>query len=216
MKTVADAPSKAKCSTTPFTNIKVCLPVPTEAERIVFLPAGTLWCMVVPTALAQSTVLLADTRESTSLPALVHWVNDPVNSRIAADRFMAGVDENNLVVFINTILVHPVRVQHPQVATTTPYALLRSASQATLVFEVIDTLTHGLAVGSTLRHWLLPVTPAYPDAIDDITLLSLIAKATSLVGARGARGTVDDVQLTVLPAPNAEQEAKDIRLLFLV
>jgi len=108
MKTVADTPSKAKHKTTPFANIEACLPVPTEAECIVFLPAGTLWCMVVPTALAQSTVLLADARESTSLPAFVHWVDDPVDPGIAADRFMAGVNENNLVVFINTVLVHPV------------------------------------------------------------------------------------------------------------
>lgn len=48
---------------------------------------------------------------------------------------------------------------------------------------------------------LFAVTPAYTDTVDDITLLGLVAEATSLVGAGGTRCTVDDVQLTELPAP---------------
>ena len=50
---------------------------------------------------------------------------------------------------------------------------------------------------------LLAVTTADADAVDNVALLGLVAKTTSLVRARGARSTVDDVQLAVLPAPAA-------------
>ena len=52
----------------------------------------------------------------------------------------------------------------------------------------------------TLGDVLLAVTTADTDAVDDIALLGFISEATSLVGTRGARCPVDDVQLTVLPA----------------
>ena len=86
----------------------------------------------------------------------------------------------------------------------------------------------------TLGDVLLAVTPAHTDTVDNVALLGLVAETTSLVGARGTRSTVDNVQLTVFPAPadlpfkhidklfhsrnvpNAEQESEDIRLLLFV
>ena len=48
---------------------------------------------------------------------------------------------------------------------------------------------------------LFAVATANTDTIDNIALLGLVTEAAGLVGARGARGAVDDVQLAVLPAP---------------
>ena len=88
--------------------------------------------------------------------------------------------------------------------------------------------------GRTLRDVFLAVAPPHTDTVNNIALLGLVSETTSLVGARGARCPVDDVQLTVLPAailrvgqcltirrqklntPNAEQETEDIRLLLFV
>lgn len=53
-------------------------------------------------------------------------------------------------------------------------------------------------VGGTLGHRPLAATAADADTVDDIALLGLVTEAASLVGARGARGAVDDVQLTEL------------------
>ena len=61
---------------------------------------------------------------------------------------MAGVDEDDFVVLVDTILVHPVRVEHPQVTATPADTLLRNTPQTTLGLELGDTLTNGLAVGS--------------------------------------------------------------------
>ena len=62
----------------------------------------------------------------------------------------------------------------------------------------------------TLGDLFLAVTPADTDTVDDIALLGLVAKTAGLVGARWTRSTVDDVQLTVLPAP-AQKSVKRTR-----
>ena len=116
---------------------------------------------------------------------------------------MVGVDKDNLVVLVHTVLVDPVRVQHPQVAAPLSDTLLGGAPQAALELEVVDTLADGLAVGGTLGDGLLAVTAADADAVDDVALLGLVAEAAGLVGARGAGRAVDDFQLAVFPAPSS-------------
>ena len=53
-------------------------------------------------------------------------------------------------------------------------------------------------VGSTLGSGLLAATAADTHTVDDIALLGLVTEAAGLVGTGGARGAVDDVQLTKL------------------
>jgi hypothetical protein len=86
---------------------------------------------------------------------------------------------------------------------------------------VDNTLTNGLAICSTcdftindqnydahrkvaqtLGDGLLAVTTTDTNTIDDIALLGLVSETPGLVGSRWARGAVDDVQLTILPASN--------------
>lgn len=62
---------------------------------------------------------------------------------------MIGIYKNNLVVFVNTVLIDPIGIQNAQVATTTTNTLLCDAPQAPLELELVDTLTNGLAIGST-------------------------------------------------------------------
>ncbi len=62
---------------------------------------------------------------------------------------MVGVDKDDLVVLVDTVLVDPVRVEHTQVAAPPANTLLRNAPQATLRLELVDTLTDRLAVGGT-------------------------------------------------------------------
>ena len=61
---------------------------------------------------------------------------------------MAGVDKDDLVVLVDTILIDPVGVKNTQVATPPANTLLRDTPQTTLGLELGDTLTNGLAVGS--------------------------------------------------------------------
>ena len=52
----------------------------------------------------------------------------------------------------------------------------------------------------TLGDLLLAVAAADTDTVDNVALLGLVAETAGLVRTRGTRGTVDDVQLTILPA----------------
>ena len=62
---------------------------------------------------------------------------------------MVGVDKDNLVVLVNTILVDPVRVQDAEVAAPPADTLLSNTLETALGLEVVDTLADGLAVGGT-------------------------------------------------------------------
>lgn len=180
------------------------------------LPGAPRLAVIVLVAFAETPVLLADGGKTTGLAALVDRVDDPVDAGIAADSLVVGVHQDDLVVLVHTVLVHPVRVEHPQVTTPSTDTLLRRASQSTLVLQLVHTLVDGLSEGGTLVDGLFPSTPTNTDTVHDVTLLGLVTEAASLVGAGWAGGTVDDVQLTELPAPNTEQESEDIRLFFLV
>ena len=131
---------------------------------------------------------------------------------------MAWVDEDNLVVLVDTVLVDPVGAQDTEVAAPPANTLFRGALETALGLEVVDTLADGLAVGGayiklnlqcsstdadlhTLRDVLLAVSAADTDAVDHVSLLGLIAKTASLVRTRRAGSPVDDIQLAVLPAP---------------
>ena len=64
-------------------------------------------------------------------------------------RLVVGVNENDLVVLVDTVLVDPVRVQDAEVTTPPANTLLGDTPQTTLGLELGDTLTNGLAVGGT-------------------------------------------------------------------
>lgn len=88
---------------------------------------------------------------------------------------------------------------------------------------MVNTLTDGLAIGGTytcmfkstvqniptqhtLRYWLLAITTANTNAIDDIALLGLVAKTAGLVRTRWSGGTVYNVQLAIFPASNISSQ----------
>lgn len=72
-------------------------------------------------------------------------------------------------------------------------------------------------VGGTLGDGPLAATAADANAVDNVALLGLVAETAGLVGARRARGAVDDVQLAELKLMHSQQsstsDTKDFRLL---
>lgn len=62
---------------------------------------------------------------------------------------MTGVNEDDLVIFVDTILVNPIRVQYSQVTTTPADTLFGNTPQSSLGFEVVHTLTDGFTIGGT-------------------------------------------------------------------
>lgn len=76
---------------------------------------------------------------------LVDGIYDPVNAGIATDSLVLRVDQDNLVVLVGRILVDPVRVEHPQVGTTTANTFFSSGLEGALVLQLVYTLVGGLA-----------------------------------------------------------------------
>jgi len=130
-----------------------------------------------------------------------------------------ALDEDHLVIFVNTILVDPIRVQptpirtispsaaqrhsHPQIPTPLPNSLLGSTLQPPLILQMVHPLPNGFTISSTLRHRLLPVPLPDSDPIDEVTLLGFVTETTSFIRSRRTRGSVDNGELSVLPASDS-------------
>lgn len=196
------------------THLAVAVELVSVVPPVGGLPAALR--LVVAVALANTAALLAGRGKTASLTVLVNRVGDPVDASIAADGLVVGVDTDDLEVLVHTVLVHPVRVEHTQVGSLATNTLLGENAERAVGLKVVHTLVDGLAVRSTLRSMLLAVATAHANTVDHVALLGLVTHTASLVGARRARGAVDDVQLAVLPAAHTQEEAEDVALLLLV
>jgi hypothetical protein len=200
------------------------LPVAPQGQGVVAEPglSAAGLGLVVAVALVETAGLLAGGGEAAGLAVLVDGVDDPVDAGVDADGLVLGVDEDDLVVLVGRVLVDPVRVQDAQVGALLADTALGGRLEGALVLQLVDTLVGGLACGAnvsvplfefslvlsrcigrrteggTLGGGLLATTTADADAVDDVALLGLVSEAAGLVGARGARGAVDDVQLAEL------------------
>jgi len=172
--------------------------------------------VIVTVTLSETAVLLADGGKTASLPTLVYGIDDPVDTGVTADGFVVGVDENDFKVLVHTVLVDPVGVEYTKISTSASNTLLSSAPQATLVLEVVDTLSNGFTIGSTLGDRFFPISSSDTDTVDHVSLLGLVTETASFVGTRRAGGSVNYIKLAVLPAPNPEKKTKHIRLLLFV
>ena len=167
------------------------------------------------TALAQTTSLLTGGGEASQFTVLVNGVGDPVDARITTDSRVAGVDHNNFEEFVGTVLSNPVGVQNSEVTANASSAFFSNSAVRTLVLQAVNTLGLGLAVNDTLGDGSLSTTTTNADAVDDVTLLGLVAQSSSLVGAGGVASTVDGGELSVFPASQSQQKSESIRLFLL-
>lgn len=112
-----------------------------------FLPglSATSGRLVVSMTLAQTTRLLSSSSETTGFTVLVDWVDDPVDSRIAADSLVLRIDEDDLEVLVGGVLVNPVGVENSQVGAAASDTLFSSRLEGSLVLQLVNTLVGGLA-----------------------------------------------------------------------
>mmetsp|Transcript_26715 Transcript_26715/g.44807 ORF Transcript_26715/g.44807 Transcript_26715/m.44807 type:complete len:227 (+) Transcript_26715:427-1107(+) len=202
----------------PANQLASSLSVTLEGQGVVPEPGGALGGTQLVgsvTLVLEATVLLAGGGEAAALAVLVHRVHDPVDASIRADRLVLHVNHDHLVVLVGGIVVHPVRVQHAQVAATASHTLLSHALEVAGELELGDTLVAGLTVHDTLADGPLAATTADAHAVHDVPLLGLVSQATGLVGAAGLVHAVDARELTELPAAHAQKEAEHIALLLL-
>jgi len=70
---------------------------------------------------------------------------DPVDTRVAADGLVLGVDKDDLEVLVGRVLVDPVRVEDAEVGAAAADALFGGGFERALVFELVHSLVGGLA-----------------------------------------------------------------------
>merc|ERR1719483_1024164 len=158
--------------------------------------------------------LAAGGGEATQLAVLVHRVADPVDARIATHGLVAGVAPDDLEVLVHGVLCHPVRVEHAEATARPADTLLSLRLEVATPLVRVDTAVARLTPVDALGQLLLAATTAHAHAVDAEALLGLVAQVAGLLRPRGARGAVDDRQLTVLPAAHTQQEADSVRLLL--
>ena len=149
---------------------------------------------------AKTSGLAASGGEASVLSVLVHGTDDPVDAGIVADGDVVGVDEDDLEVLVGGILVHPVAVQHTQVAGVLASLVLSDGTQVASELQVINTLVHGLTVHHTNVVGTLATTSADGDAEDAVSLLGLVSQLVCLVGTSGAADANALLSLAVLPS----------------
>jgi len=164
-------------------------------------------CLVEFVSLAQATRFLASRGKATSFAVLVNRFDDPVDSWVSADGCVLRVNENDFEVFVGRVLVDPVRVKDSKISASAAYTLFGGGFEGSLIFELVDTLVGGFAVCCTLGDRLLATTSSNTNAVDHIALLSFVAQAASFVRSGGSSSTVDDSELTQLPASDSEKES---------
>merc|ERR1719223_89995 len=99
--------------------------------------------------------------KSSSLTVLVDRVYDPVDTRIISDCDVRRIDKYNFEVFICSILVDPVGVQHSQIHASSSCAFLCNTSQISCELQLVDTLVLRLTVHNTLSIGSFASTSAY-------------------------------------------------------
>lgn len=156
----------------------------------------------------ETTVLATSGGETTEFTVLVDRVDDPVDAGIVADGIVAGVDGDNLIVLVGSILVDPVRVQDAETTNATSDTLLSNRAEVAGELELVDTLVLRLTVNDTLGDRALASTTTNSDTEDGEALLGLVTESMGLVSARRLVQTVELGKLTVFPGADTQKEAK--------
>lgn len=117
--------------------------------------------LVEPMTLAKTSALLPSRSETARFTMLVlvsyshdtcsvttyfvNRVHDPIDSRIATNCFMLWVHKDDLEVLVGGVLIDPIRVQNPQICTSTANTFLGSCFEGALILELVHTLVCRLA-----------------------------------------------------------------------
>ena len=166
------------------------------------------------TLLTHASGLLAGGGKSTELSVVVLGRDDPVDSGVASDGTVGGIDHDDFKELEGGILSAPVGREDAEVGALTSDTLLGVGSVGSLLLQLADTVVNGLSVNASLVDGALSSSSADSNTIDNITLGSLVAELSGLVGSGGTVALVDDGELSVLPGPDSKDESDKIRLLL--
>ena len=151
------------------------------------------------TLVPQTPALLTCGRETTEYPALVLSSHDPLDLGIVLDHRMEGIHKNDLVIFVTTVLAHPIGVQDLKIWIM---------PAGTLLCDTLDGFGHG-----DLADTLSLCSPSMPDGVlphtsapdsrshNNVALLCFVAQPSGSVQTCWMIHSDDCVFLTPLDLP---------------
>jgi hypothetical protein len=139
---------------------------------------------------------------------------DPVNSGVVSDSLVVGIDHDDFVEFVRSILSNPVRVEDSEVRALASNTLFSGGFVSSLLLELADTLVNGLSEDGSLSYGTLTSSTSDADSVDNVTLRSLVSELSGLIGSGGSLALVNDGELSEFPSSDSEDETEEIRLLL--
>jgi hypothetical protein len=140
---------------------------------------------------------------------------DPVDARVVSDSGVVGIDHDDFVEFVRSILSNPVGVEDSEVRALAANTLFSSGLVSSLLLELADTLVDGLSEDGSLSDGTLSSSTSDADSVDNVTLSSLVSELSGLIGSGRSLALVDDGKLSVFPGSDSEDETEEIGLLSL-
>ena len=141
--------------------------------------------------LLETTGLLTASGQASLLSVSVLGGNDPVDLGVLSDGLVVGVNHDNLVELVGSVLGNPVGVKDSQVGGHASDTLFSDVLVGLLLLELTDTVVTGLTVNAALADHSFAATTADTDSVDDVALSALVSKSAGLVGSGGALASVD-------------------------
>ena len=139
---------------------------------------------------------------------------DPVDARVVADSSVVGIDHDDFVEFVRSILSNPVGVEDSHVLASSTDLLFSDVSVGSSFLLLSDTEMHWFTINDTLMDCSLSSSSSDSASVDGVSLLLFESKSSGLVESRWSSNSVHDSELSVLPASNSEDESDNIRLLL--
>mmetsp|Transcript_33202 Transcript_33202/g.53453 ORF Transcript_33202/g.53453 Transcript_33202/m.53453 type:complete len:223 (-) Transcript_33202:549-1217(-) len=194
------------------------LTVSLELEGVSDLPVSTAGgsnnLVRLVATLAQSATSTACRGKSTKFTVLVHWVSNPLNTRIFTDSIVLRIYHNNFKVFVCRVSVYPVRVKNTKVSTSASNTLFSKSSQTSASLVLVNSLVGGLSVNNSLAVWSLASSASYSNTVYNVPLLCFVSQSVSFFWAGWAMYLHNRWQLAVFPCANTKQETHNVTLLL--
>lgn len=158
--------------------------ISSEGDLISSDPALSLGRSVIVISVSsdsETSVSLTGGGETSVLSMLVLGRGNPVDLSISGNGLVVGVNKDDFVEFVGSVLTNPVRVEDSEVFASPANSLFSDGSVGSARLEGVNTLVDGLSVHNTLADGLLSATSSNSDSVDDIALLSLVTELPGLV-----------------------------------
>lgn len=170
-----------------------------EFNSVSTLPAFASWtsnCFGMIMSFTKSTAFTSSRSKSTLLTMFMHRFCNPLSVRIATNHLVSWIKQNDFVKLVSWVLANPVRVQHSKWATSTSNTSLSNCLMTSRILQLINTMGFWLSISLTLGNLSFTASSSDTNAVNDVSLYSLVAKSSSLLRTRN---TMNCSQFPLLP-----------------